>query len=234
MSVVLYTDEEKRFIIANIGSMTDEEMATALGRSAQGLRTWRSKRGLTKNTNYSVEQNLWISDHVKDYRNIADMAIGFNEAFGTTVSADSLKHKVTRLVPEHKWGHGGGMTPGTGFSVTAKPIGSETWKGGYLYIKVNDTPMRGDDAMKIREENWVKKHQYIWEQIYGKVPNGHIVVFLDGNRANFNIENLYCIPRKIQTVMMRNGWWSNNPELTLAAIKWCELHFTIKEVNSND
>lgn len=36
----------------------------------------------------------------------------------------------------------------------------------------------------------VKYHRYIWEQIYGKIPEGYIVHHIDGDKLNNNIQNL--------------------------------------------
>lgn len=39
-------------------------------------------------------------------------------------------------------------------------------------------------------------HRYLWEKHYNKkLPQDMIIVFLDGNRRNFNIENLAAITR---------------------------------------
>lgn len=39
-------------------------------------------------------------------------------------------------------------------------------------------------------------HRYLWEKYYNKkLPQDMIIVFLDGNRRNFNIENLAAITR---------------------------------------
>lgn len=78
------------------------------------------------------------------------------------------------------------------------------------------------------KENWVQKHRYIYEQQHGEIPNDHIIIFLDGNKTNFSINNLYCISRKIHAVMNKNRWFSENPDLTLTAIKWCELFYALK------
>lgn len=229
-----YTEEEKRFIIDNYRNMTNKEMAAALGRTESAIRVWRSKYGLATYQGYTAEQERWICSHVKDYKNTVEMVKDFNSEFEVDLTACALKKKVTKLIPEHRWGHSGGSKPGEGFSVNTSPLGAERWKGGYLSIKLDNKPMRGESKWKTYEQNWIFKHHYIWEQANGKIPDGHIVIFLDGNRENFDIDNLYCIPRQYQTLLMRNGWYTGNPEVTMAAIKWCELHYALKEVNAND
>lgn len=68
----------------------------------------------------------------------------------------------------------------------------------------------------------------VWEDYYKKeVPKGKMVCFLDCNRDNIDISNLYCIDRKISAVMSKNKWWSKDKDRTLTAIKWCELYYAL-------
>lgn len=36
-------------------------------------------------------------------------------------------------------------------------------------------------------------HRYIWEQINGPIPKGHIIHHIDGDKFNNNISNLQCM-----------------------------------------
>lgn len=71
---------------------------------------------------------------------------------------------------------------------TTVPVGTEVLRGGYVWIKVRDdlTPSR---------KNWLSKHQHLWEQANGPVPDGHIVRFKDNDRTNLALENLECVSR---------------------------------------
>ena len=53
---------------------------------------------------------------------------------------------------------------------------------GYVWLKTEQGP--------------VLKHRWTWEQHHGKVPDGYIVAFRDGNRQNCDIDNLYLISRQ--------------------------------------
>lgn len=52
-----------------------------------------------------------------------------------------------------------------------------------------------DGYIKIRisKGNYKLKHRVIWEQNNGKIPRGHVVVFKDGNKLNFDINNFELI-----------------------------------------
>lgn len=77
------------------------------------------------------------------------------------------------------------------------------------------------------------KRRVVWERLHGEIPSDHCIVCLDGNQMNCDPSNLYCMPTRFRPLISKNQWWFGNAELTLAAIKWCELHYAIKEVTSN-
>ena len=56
--------------------------------------------------------------------------------------------------------------------------------------------------IRLSKSVWQKYHQYIWEQVNGKIPDGMLVVFKDKDTMNCNIENLELITRKEN--MVRN------------------------------
>ena len=71
---------------------------------------------------------------------------------------------------------------------TWHPVGHErVTKDGIWQRKVSDTGVTHRDYVAI--------HKLVWEQQNGPVPEGHIVVFIDGNRENFDPANLECISR---------------------------------------
>lgn len=83
---------------------------------------------------------------------------------------------------------------------TWQPIGTErTTKDGYLQRKVTDTGYPPRD--------WVAVSHLEWSKYHGKpVPNGHAVIFRDGNTRNFSADNLELISRA--DLMRRNSYLS--------------------------
>lgn len=66
-----------------------------------------------------------------------------------------------------------------------KPVGSERIsKDGYLEVKIAEP------------KHWKQKQKIVWEEHYGPVPKGSVVIFLDGNKRNFDIENLRMVTRQ--------------------------------------
>jgi hypothetical protein len=85
---------------------------------------------------------------------------------------------------------------------TLKPIGSERFdKDGNLVLKVADT--------RHKKTDWRPKHVLIWERLHGAVPKGHIVVFRNKNKADFNPSNLLLLTRSEN--MQRNSHYNNYP-----------------------
>ena len=67
-----------------------------------------------------------------------------------------------------------------------RPVGSEREDvDGYIKIKIAEP------------NKWEHKHKYIWEQANGPVPKGCVIIFEDGNRRNFKLDNLKCISKSL-------------------------------------
>lgn len=97
-------------------------------------------------------------------------------------------------------------------------IGSERInKDGYIEVKIDEPNV------------WTLKHRYIWEKVNGKIPQGSVIRFLDGNKLNCNIDNLVLISRKEHLETIRNGFVSENPEITKAVINIAKLNVAIRE-----
>ena len=81
---------------------------------------------------------------------------------------------------------------------TWRPIGHvRVSKEGYLQRKVTDTGYPPRD--------WRPVHHLIWEEHTGQpVPEGHALVFRDGNRRNFDPANLELVSRA--DLMRRNTY----------------------------
>lgn len=87
-----------------------------------------------------------------------------------------------------------------------RPIGSERIdKNGYILIKIQDGQ---------KNKNWIRKHRYLYEQAYGKVPEGHKVIFADGNNRNFDLSNLILVSNAEELIMNKRKLFSENAEHT--------------------
>lgn len=72
---------------------------------------------------------------------------------------------------------------------TWQPIGTVRRRSdGYWVMKVSDEPVPS-------RFNWTLLHHLLWEAHNGPIPEGHLVVFRDGNANRILLENLELITR---------------------------------------
>ena len=57
-----------------------------------------------------------------------------------------------------------------------------------------------------------------WKQYNGEIPEGHVIIFLDGNKQNCDIENLACVPFNYLGYLAGNFQRSESPLVTKAQI----------------
>lgn len=83
------------------------------------------------------------------------------------------------------------------------PIGTERVSGvGYLERKLTDTGCTRRD--------YVPVHRIVWRDAGRDIPTGHALVFKDGNKRNFDLDNLELVTR--QELMRRNSYHNNYPK----------------------
>lgn len=169
--------------------------------------------------NFTEEQDEWLKER-SGTLSIKDMTALFNKTFGTHRSEGVIKVHCNRSLKIHFL---------DSHFQTGDPIGTEVIRRGYVWVKVsNKIPQKGERSGDI---NWRPKSHVVWEQHYGCMPQkGHIIVFLDGNKLNTDIKNLYAVSGKVNREMSKKAWWRNNAEFTLTAIKWCEMFYAMKGV----
>lgn len=92
-----------------------------------------------------------------------------------------------------------------------RPVGSERIsKDGYIEVKVAEP------------NKWRLKQRVVYEEAKGKIPEGCPMIFLDGNKRNFDIDNLRCITRSELLYLNCNGL-NNSNEITETGILMARL-----------
>lgn len=96
------------------------------------------------------------------------------------------------------------------------PLGTEKENAeGYIIVKVSMTGSQYD--------KWKPKHRLIYERFYGAIPNNYVVIFLDGNKRNFDIDNLRAISKKVNATMNMRSWQTDNADITKVRIMQAKL-----------
>lgn len=171
--------------------------------------------------NFTPEQDTWLREH-SGQLSCKDMTSAFNATFGAHRSEGVIKVYCNRKLRigflNNHYGRGG------------EPIGTEVIRQGYVWVKIsNKIPKEGERSGQI---NWKQKAHLVWEQHYGSMPpEGYTIVFLDQNKLNTDISNLYAVSGRVLREMSKKSWWRTDPDFTLTAIKWCELFYAMKDFN---
>lgn len=191
---------------------------------------------------YTLEQLDFIWKHIKNMT-WKELTTKFNETYGTNLSHKALAATGKRyciksgrtgrfskgLIPWNK-GIKGLSFPGmkaTQFKPGNKPsnwrpLGSErVSKDGYIEVKVADGRLN---------KNWKAKHILLWEEHHGRtVPPGYAVIFGDGDKRNFDIDNLLLVSRAQLARMNQRGLIYDNAELTKTGVIIADIYNKIGE-----
>lgn len=178
---------------------------------------------------YTEEQQVFIKEHVQG-RTTEELTDLVNERFGINLSTGQIRayKKNNKLLSgvdakfkkgrtSHNKGKlGGGWKP-TEFKKGHRPynympVGSERVNGdGYVDIKIADP------------NKWRAKHLIVWEAAHGPVPKGHVVLFGDQDRHNFDLDNLILISKQQLMRLNRKKLIQRDADLTRSAILVTDL-----------
>lgn len=93
-----------------------------------------------------------------------------------------------------------------------RPVGSERInRDGYIEIKIAEP------------NKWMLKHRFIWQQVNGAIPNGHILIFRDNDKSNIALENLMLITRNENAVINHMGLSETLGETKELAVTYAKL-----------
>ena len=146
----------------------------------------------------SIKQFLIDNVHGKTCEELAKLT---NNVFGTKYTKEQIKYY------KHKFGITSGLD--CTFKKNCIPhnkrqTGYEFICDGYTWIKVSN--------------KFVLKHRYIYKKEHGDIPKGYSIAFLDGDKTNFDLDNLVLIRDKDKLVMKNKHLFTSDKELTKTGI----------------
>jgi hypothetical protein len=171
---------------------------------------------------YAPEQREFIKCNAPGRSN-GELTNLFNGHFGISLSIDQIKgfKKNSKISSGLDGRFNKGHAP---FNKGRKKYwigGEETqFKKGnrpHNYKPVGTERVNADDYVDIKvadPNKWKGKHIIVWEEHNGPVPKGSVVIFGDGNRRNFDINNLIALSRKQLYMMNKNHLIQNDADLT--------------------
>ena len=191
---------------------------------------------MNKYTNEMIEFLKEVTPQ-KTYKEITEI---FNKKFNLNVTAEKIKSLLSRKkictgtkgclykkgsVPWNKGKKGYMGANRTSFKpgnipANWKPVGSERIDTeGYTLIKIAEP------------RKWALKHRIIWEEYHKKkVPRDCVIIFADGDKTNFNIENLICVSRKELRVLNKCSLIKNEAELTKTGLNIAKIRIKLSEL----
>lgn len=199
-------DEVKDFIRdhkgksnAELAEMVNQQFA-GVNYTAHAVQCIKDRMGLKQEPLFPQPVRDFIAAHYQGtyYRDLADMV---SAQFRIKYSKDQIAQYCRRNGLNNNMRDSRRHRAKLGYEIKAA--------FGYTFIKV-----RNDVAAKYSMENYMPKHRYIWEQTHGPIPENYCVVFLDGDKTNFSLDNLMAIPRNELLAMNRHNLYFSDPELT--------------------
>lgn len=150
---------------------------------------------------YTEEEKQFLTEYVPGHSRL-EISQEFSRRF-RDLSVEQVKSYITNhklntgrtgrfekgMEPWNKGKHTGHSSPATEFKPGHMPhnhktVGTEIIDVyGYIKVKVAEP------------KTWEFKHRLVWEEHHGKIPEGYIVVFRDGDKTNVDINNLALISR---------------------------------------
>ncbi len=160
------------------------------------------------------EEEMYKKAPNKTLEKLLDIAIN---KYKYKISKEMLREYLSKREIRYK-----GYNPNKAKTMGNKiPIGTE-------YVKPD-----GMVLVKVKPNKWEYKQRYIYEQYYNvELPKEIMVIFLDGDRTNFDINNLMAVSTPEYNCIKNKDLLSNNSMVTKTAILGARLYYKIKEKES--
>lgn len=159
------------------------------------------------------KRHRYADDEVNFLKNIANndksremITEMFNKEFNLNLSVGAVMMKCCEL----------GLTKERTYRKRFEPSHKKSVDDEFICMHKNG---RRETYIKVSEPNgWKLKSHVIWEKYNKAVPDGHIIIFLDGNTQNFDPQNLALVSRMVNARINQNKFRTNNVELTEVGI----------------
>ena len=226
-----------------ITKLFNQKFGTNLTRSA--IRSVMTRKGIRSDV---PRRKCWYTDEMLDcLRELSaqglfndEIARRFNERFDTNKTETAIQLTRSRnglQTSARNWYQEGHPPWNKGMKGWRAPGAERTWfKKGHMpanHVPVGTEVVDGDGYVKVKiaePKTWKHKHRLIWERRHGRsVPPGHVVIFGDGDKRNFNPDNLILVSRRQLAVLNKKGLIRNDADLTRTGIMIADLTMKITE-----
>jgi hypothetical protein len=232
-----YNGEITKMFNTRFGLTVTEEQVKNLKANHKIKSGTALKRRTPPPTLFTEEQAAFIKQHLEGISNqkLTDL---INETFGTSFRVDQVKAWKSR----HKLSSGLKGTEGVApknkgtkgvYNVGGNKTSFKKGQRSHNYVPVGSERVNGDDYVDIKvadPNKWRGKHLLVWEAHHGHpVPKGHVVIFGDRNRRNFDPDNLILVSRAQLAVMNRKNLIQNDADLTRSGVIIADIYQKISQ-----
>lgn len=221
-----FTKEQDEWIIAHYNDMPLTKLLTMFNEKFAQSRSYavlkqRCRKTLHLKHYVFGEQRVWSDEYDEwlkaniDSHSRKSLTDAFNEHFNTHMNEDSIKVRCNKKL-------------GLRFSDNKERL-SKLKSEGHAPVGNVIITKQGYCLIKGEDNKYHSAGKYLYEREHGNIPKGAQIVFLDGDTKNLSLDNIYCVSGKVARELLKNKWRFKDTLLTLAAIKYCELHFLLKE-----
>ena len=197
----LFNEEEKQFIFDNVEGKSAKELTELVNKkfnrnvTEKQIYLFKKRYNLRGNIHsrppalFNEEEKKYIEEKIKGLPNDKFLE-KFNKKFNRNITLKQLSsykshHKITSgLISGFYKGH---------IPKNYNKIGTETTRGDRVFIKVGNPSV------------YIEKKRYLYEKYKGKIPENHVVVFADGNKNNFDLDNLVLMSKVEHFIITTHG-----------------------------
>jgi hypothetical protein len=169
----LWTDDERNYLIKTFPNSYTVEICDFLNRSYSSVSTQAKFLGLKKSESFKAIELQKQAERLKESGKLHRFSKGH------------VAHNKGKKMPEEIYK----ICSATMFKKGNEP--HNTKFNGFERISKD-----GYVEVRVAKGEFILKHRKIWEDVHGATPDGHIVIFKDGNKQNIEIENLMMISKR--------------------------------------
>lgn len=207
-------NRDKYSVISEFHDAYVKEVDSTIQR--QAFRTHLTRMRIYSGSTWTEEEREWLRDN---FHRLGSLKCEkpFYERFGKHRGSASLQAEANRL----------------GLLVDADVV--EANRRYTRRVPIGTIVDDGESYLKIKtgkgSSGWERLHRHIYEEEHGAIPKGHKIVFLDGDRQNYDLENMVAVPSSYLALMNKLKLKSSDPEITKTSLAWCDLYVVLKTSN---
>lgn len=207
----VWTDEQIAYLLEHYADNTAQSVGVAIGRTTSQVHNKAYQLRLKKSPEFLAKAGRELAS--KESASVGRFKSG-HQTWNKRIKGSTGLHESSRA-QQFKTGQ---------LPHNHHPIGYERLDcEGYLHRKITDTGHTKRDYRLV--------HHIAWQSVHGEIPKGCYIVFVDGNKSNFDISNLACLTKAEN--MKRNTIHRFSPELKEAIRLVRKLQKLIKQEEQN-